>query len=124
MRGHIRERSPGRWAVVVPLGRDANGKRKQKWHSVRGKKKDAQRELTRLLREIDTGGYVEPTKITLGEYLTRWLDDYARPNVAPTTFERYQEIVDCHLTPKLGHIPLSKLQPLDIQSYYSEALVS
>ena len=37
---------------------------------------------------------------------------------------RYEEIVRCHLSPRLGHIPLSKLQPLHIQSYYSEALLS
>jgi integrase len=124
MKGHVRERSPGHWAVVVELGRDEKGKRRQKWHSVPGKKRDAERELSRLLHEMNTGAYVEPSRMSVGDYLKRWLEDYARTNVAPKTYERYEEIVMKHLSPTLGHIQLSKLQPLQIQSYYSEALVS
>ena len=45
MRGHIRPRGPQSWAVVLDVGRDGGGKRRQKWHTVRGTKKDAQREL-------------------------------------------------------------------------------
>src|SRR5262249_18739455 len=42
MRGHIRERSPCRWAIVID-GRDpATGKRKRRWHSFRGTKREAQ----------------------------------------------------------------------------------
>lgn len=73
---------------------------------------------------MNTGAYVEPSRITLGDYLGRWLEDYARPNVAAKTFERYSEIVRLHLIPSLGHHVLSKLQPLHIQRYYSEALAS
>jgi integrase len=122
MRGHIRQRSPKSWASVLDLGPDATGKRRQKWHTVRGGKKDAQRELARLLHEINTGAYVEPSRMTLSDYLDRWLDDYARPNVSAKTFERYEEIARLHLKPALGHHPLSKLQPLHIARYYSEAL--
>ena len=124
MKGHIRQRGPQSWAVVLDLGRDASGKRRQKWHTVRGTKKDAQRELARLLHELNTGAYVEPSRMTLSDYLDRWLEDYARPNVSGKTFERYEEIVRLHLKPALGHHTLSKLQPLHIALYYSEALAS
>jgi integrase len=56
--------------------------------------------------------------------LEKWLERYAKPNVAPKTFERYAEIVNAHLTPALGDIVLGKLQPLHIQEYYSQALES
>ena len=59
MKGHIRKRGRSSWAVVLDLGRDADGKRRQKWHSVRGTRKDAQRELARLLNQINTGAYIE-----------------------------------------------------------------
>ena len=124
MKGHIRQRGSKSWAIVLDLGRDADGKRRQKWHTVKGSKKDAQRELARLLHEINTGAYVEPTRMTVSDYLDRWLEDYARSNVSPKTFERYEEIVRLHLKPSLGHHVLSKLQPLHIARYYSEALVS
>lgn len=122
MRGHIRQRGEGSWTIVLDLGRDADGKRRQKWQSVRGTKRNAQRELNNLLHSLQTGSYVEPTKLTVGQYLRRWLDDYAKTNVAPKTYERYDEIARLHLIPALGHHVLTKLQPLHIQSMYSAAL--
>lgn len=41
MKGHIRERSPGRWAIVIDV-HDAAGKRKRRWHSFKGTKRQAQ----------------------------------------------------------------------------------
>lgn len=122
MRGHIHQRSAGTWTIVLDIGRDANGKRHQKSQTVRGTKRDAQRELTSLLNALQTGAYVEPTKLTVGEYLRRWLDDYAKTTVSPKTYERYDEIARLHLIPGLGHHVLTKLQPLHIQSMYSAML--
>ena len=77
MRGHIKQRAKGSWSIVIDLGRDALGKRKQKWSTVRGTKKEAQAELTRLLNELNTGEYVEPSRMLVSEYLKQWLKDYA-----------------------------------------------
>lgn len=62
MKGHITQRAKGTWSIIVELGRDANGKRKQKWITVKGTKKKAQSELNSLLVSLDQGTYVEPTK--------------------------------------------------------------
>ena len=123
MKGHIRKRGQRSWAIVLDLGRDANGKRRQKWHSVKGTKRDAERELARLLNDLNTGGYVEPTRMLVRDYLEKWLE-VARTKVAPKTYERYEEIVRLHLAPALGHHQLAKLHSLHIESYYAEALVS
>jgi integrase len=122
MKGHIRQRGKRSWAVVLDVGRDANGKRRQKWHPVKGTKKDAQREMARLLHTIYTGAYVEPSRMTLREYLELWLKDYAATHVSAKTSERYDEIVRIHVIPSLGHHALAKLHPLHIQACYSEAL--
>lgn len=123
MRGHLRKRGKNSWAIVLELGRDANRRRRQKWHSVRGKREDAERELGRLLNEVGTGSYVEPAKMTVQEYLERWLSDYARPKVAPKTLERYEEMIKSHINPSIGHHKLPKLRPLYVQSFYSDALL-
>ena len=47
MRGHIRKRGKRSWSIVIDIGRDANGRRRQKWHPVAGTKRDAEKELTR-----------------------------------------------------------------------------
>jgi integrase len=124
MRGHIRQRGKASWSIVLDLGRDATGKRIQKWHSVKGTKKDAERELPKLLNSVHNGTYVEPVRMTVAEYLDRWLKDYAHTNVAAKTYDRYEQIVRVHLKPDLGNYNLSKLQPLHIQSSYSKALES
>ena len=124
MRGHIVQRAPGSWSIVLNLGQDENGKYKQKWVTVKGTKKEAQRELSRLLRELDTGTYVEPAKLTVGQFLDRWLSDCARLTVSGKTYERYAQIVGTNINPALGHLQLGKLQPLHVQGFYAEALTA
>ena len=123
MKGHIRKRSKSSWTIWVDLGRDPETeKRKQKLLTVRGTKKDAERELRAVLTRIEGGVYVKPTKLTVGEYLKQWLQDYAKVNTGPRTYEGYAGIVHAHLIPALGSIPLVALQPQHIQTYYSKAL--
>jgi integrase len=122
MKGHIRRRGKSSWAVVIFLGRDPSGKQHRKWHAVRGNRKDAQRELARLLNEMSTGAYVEPARMSVGEYLDRWLADYAKAKVAAKTYERYVEMVEGHIKPALGSYLLPKLAPLHVQGFYTRAL--
>jgi integrase len=65
---------------------------------------------------------VEPSRVTVAEYLRKWIEDYARPNVAGKTFERYKQIVENDLVPVIGSISLHKLQPLQIQNFYAGQL--
>jgi integrase len=123
MRGHIRKRGERSWAVVVELDRDASGKRRQQWHTVRGTKDDAETKLTALLSDLDRDLYVAPTKLTVGDYLDRWLE-IKRPELGGKTFERYNGIVKLHLIPAFGRMLLSKLRPLTLREYYSHALQS
>jgi hypothetical protein len=69
MKGHIRERSPGRWAIVLDVQDAATGKRKRKWHSFQGTKRQAQIESARLISELKGGGYLESSKITFAQFL-------------------------------------------------------
>jgi integrase len=120
MRGHITKRGKNSYSIVLSLGIDpATGKRKQQWVSVKGTKKDAEKRLSELLSQLDTGAFVKPGKITLGEYLERWLKDI-RPNLAPSTFQTYQFFVNRHIRPALGQIPLTQLRPEHIQHLYSD----
>ena len=124
MRGHLKKRSKDSWSIVIDLGKDASGKRKQKWHTVKGTKKEAEAELSRLLNEVNMGRYIEPTRMLVAQYLEIWLKDYAEPNVSPKTHERYSQIIHQNINPKLGQHPLSKLKPLHIQAFYSECLLN
>ena len=123
MTGHILKRSKGSWTVVVPLDRDpVTGKRRQLWRTVVGSKKDAQRLLTDLLHQRDTGIDAPPGRMTVGDFLKFWLDRYAAVNVEPATLLQYRWAVRQHLTPALGGVLLTKLRPAMIQSFYAEAV--
>jgi hypothetical protein len=118
MKGHIVERSPGRWAIILDLYDPATGERRRKWHSFKGTKRQAQTECSRLITQMEEGLYVEPQKLTLAQFLERWLE-HIRPNVAPKTYERYWQIATKNLGPLLGTKILSKLQPIDISQAYA-----
>ncbi len=125
MRGHIKKRSKDSWTIIVELGRDPiTGKRKRHWQSLKGSKKDAERELSKILTELDTGVYLKPAKITVGEFLEKWLEDYASTNVRPKTAQGYTNKIRCHLIPGLGKIPLTNLKPGHLQSFYRELMES
>ncbi len=124
MTGSLKKRNNNSWSIILYLGRDPNtGKKKQKWVTIHGNKKDAERELNRLLHELDTGAYVEPSRDTLAIFFGKWLD-MIRPSLGGKTHERYSEIVNRHLIPAFGTMPLAKVQPIHIQGYYSIALES
>src|SRR3954454_22411440 len=123
MKGHVRERSPGHWAIILDVRDPGTGKRKRKWHSFEGTKRAAQVECARLITEMDSGAYVEPAKTTLAAFLDRWLAHMAS-QVAPSSHERYAEIARQNVAPLLGNAVLTSLRPEQISAAYSKALVS
>jgi hypothetical protein len=55
MRGHIRERSPGHWAIVMDVRDPTTGRRKRKWHSFKGTKREAQVKKAELIAPVGAG---------------------------------------------------------------------
>jgi len=123
MRGHIVKRYKDSYSIAITLPKDpTTGKCKKKWFTVKGTKKDAEKRLAELLHQLDTGAYMEPGKTTLGEFLERWLKDYAKPNLSPRGFDRYHGIVEVHLIPEMGNITLTQLRSDHLQSHYTSML--
>jgi integrase len=117
MRGHIRERSPGHWAIVIDV-RDAAGQRKRRWHSFAGTKREAQIECARLISEQQGGGAVDPSRVTIGQFLDRFAQDWIAIHASAATAERYQYAL-AHVRQHLGDRPLQKLRPTDLAGFYA-----
>jgi integrase len=83
---------------------------------------DADKWLIDTVNSVNNNSYIEPKKQTVKEYLTKWLENYGEHNLAPSTLESYKNIINNHLIPVLGAIPLQKLLPAHLQDYYSQAL--
>src|SRR3977135_3540386 len=112
MTGHIRQRTPGSWEIRYSLGVDAaTGRRKIATATVRGGRKDAERELRRLLRAVDTGEHsADPDRMTVGQWFDKWLAA-VRAEVSPATHARYTAMVDNYLRPAWGAVRLAKFAP-------------
>jgi hypothetical protein len=84
MRGSITKRGDS-WLIRFDVGYETDpttGKQKRKQKSVtfRGSRKEADVKLTELLRSVHRNEYVEPTKMTFGEWLDEWLDVFSHDN--------------------------------------------
>src|SRR5262249_35846813 len=120
MKGHIRERSPGHWAIVIDTRNPQTGERRRKWHSFAGTKRQAQVRCAELIAELQRGTYLEPAKTTVAAFLDHWLT-YKRSQISPRALEAYQEVAR-NIVPVIGSVMLSKLQPAIIAKMYADAL--
>lgn len=118
MRGTVVKRGNG-YSVVLDLGQGPDGRRIRKWHSGYRTKKEAEAAQAELVVSRKDGGYVSPSRLTVGQFLTdRWLPSM-RGRVRPLTMEVYRINVANHLVPALGHLPLQKLEPDHLDGLYA-----
>ena len=121
MRGHITQRTKGSWSISIYLGKDLmTNKKKYKWYTVKGNKEDAEKFLIEKLNEIEKGIFIDSKNMTFAEYLYYWYEQCCVTKLSPTTYESYKRNIDKHIIPELGHIKLSSLIPLQLQSYYNK----
>ena len=112
--GEVIARGPGRWLVRWTTGQDAAGIYRAKSKTIRGTKRDAERELRKILRDRDTGEYVEPMKLTLDAYLDRWLESAAN-QVSKRTLMNIRSMLRTQVRPVLGTYHLQKLTTVAVQ---------
>jgi integrase len=126
MRGTLKQRYEGSWSLILDLGyqvdpESGKKKRRQKWITFRGTKKQAEAALNEHVRSAQRGEFVEPSKMTVGEWLTEWLKKAITPPLkSQATYDSYKRIIETRLVPKLGGIRLQALKPIDIEAYYAE----
>jgi len=120
MRGHIRRRGKS-WAVVVDVGRDDSGRRRQRWLGGFGTRKEAEAAVAEAIGKVGDGSFIEKNKVTLGAFLARWLDA-TRASVRPTTLAGYRMLVDAHITPALGLLRLQSLNAGHLNTLYGQLL--
>jgi integrase len=120
MRGHLRERSPGHWAIVIDVRDPQTGKRKRRWHSFNGTKREAEIKRAELIAAVGRGGYVEPSKTTVADFVRARVDQWeAAGDISARTAQRYRQLVENQIVPHLGTKTLQKLRPLDIEGWHT-----
>jgi integrase len=123
MRGNLTRRGKSSWRLKFDIDPDpVTGKRQTQLVTVRGKRQDAERELTRLLNAADAGTLVEPSKITVAEYLRAWLG--GAHGLSGKTAERYGQLAEQQIIPRLGHMALQALRPVHVEAWHAVLLKS
>ena len=109
------------WEARVTVGADPmTGKQRQR--SITGKtQQEVAQKLRQLTAEIDNGTYREPSKMTVGEWLDIWQEQYLN-DLKPLTKEMYATAVRIHLKPALGMKKLDALLSADIQRFYNSLI--
>jgi integrase len=115
--GAIYQREDGLWVCSLSLGYDGNGKRRRR--TVYGAtKKEVQDKLGKL-RDDAAAGIVGPAdRQRLSDYLTRWLEDTARPTIRRNTHASYEQVIRLHINAHVGGVRLPDLSPAHVQGLY------
>ena len=117
--GTIRKRKDGRWEARIIIGHKNDGSPMYK--SVFGKTQKATlKELHKLIdlyRDIDL---TEECRMTLGEWMDKWLDEYMIFAIRESTLDSYRNITKNQVKKHIGHKPLSSLTTADIQRFYNK----
>ena len=90
MRGTILKRAKASWTIIVDVGRDSDGRRNQRWITVKETRKEAERRLAEILNNVNNGLYIKPSQDTLGDFMGTWLVDHIPTRVRPTTPDGYR----------------------------------
>src|SRR2546421_5319319 len=117
--GSVFQRKDGRWVAQVRL---ENGQKKQRYFKP-DQEKEARTALRKMLNEKEQGMLPTGPNQTLKTYLEQWLEQVYKLSVIRTsTYNQYRYLINKHIVPVLGYIPLQKLTPQRIQAFYSKKL--
>lgn len=117
MAGSIEKRGKNKYRLTVSIGSGKNRKRYRRTVECKTKSQ-AEKELAKFVAEIEGDNFIEPSKLTFKSYANKWLDDYARPNLAPKTAYEYERLLELRILPFFGHMKLNKIKPIHILDFY------
>ena len=114
--GSISKRPDGTWWARITVGKTPDGKQKRK--AFYGKtRKEVQEKLTAALNDINNNTYIEPSKITVEQWMYIWLRDYKKNSVKPKTYAAYEAHIRNHIAPDLGGYKLASLRNDMVQRF-------
>ncbi len=119
MAGSLRQRGKTSWQLRVLAGRDEiTGKKTYVSKTFRGGRREAERELARLVAEVEAGSTTAAAG-TVAELCNKWFE-YACPNLSPAVSAEYRRLLDRRILPRWGSTPVRRLRTSDLDGWYSQ----
>lgn len=112
--------SDGRWVGAVNLG-DVGGKRVRR--VVYGETQaEVVDKITRIREEHRQGLPVAADVVLVGDFLSTWLENIARPRLRPNTFAGYADTIRVHIKPAIGKLKLQDLTTDHVEALFKRKL--
>ena len=115
--GMVRKREDGRWEGRIVVGHKKNGTPIFQ-HAYAHTQKELTEKLHQNIERYQDVELTEDSRMTLGEWLDRWLTDYKENTVRPGTFAGYRSCIENYIKPQLGDKQVSLVTAQDVQKLY------
>ena len=98
-------------------------------------KQDGKRKTKRFQRKADAKAYIDSIQaaaieqtasgaaqepLTIGDWMDRWLEKYAKPSIKLSTYCSYELYIRAHIKPQIGHKYMNTLTSEDLQDFFNE----
>ena len=117
--GTIRKRSDGRWEARIIVGHKNDGSPMYK-SAFAKTQKSALKELHHLIELYRDVDLTEDCRMTLGEWLDKWLDEYMIFTIREGTLDSYHTMVKNQVKPFIGGKQIASLTTADMQKFYNK----
>ena len=115
--GMVRKREDGRWEGRIVVGHKKNGAPIFQ-HAYAHTQKELTEKLHQNIERYQDVELTEDSRMTLGEWLDRWLTDYKENTVRPGTLAGYRSCIENYIKPQLGGKQVSLVTSQDVQKLY------
>jgi hypothetical protein len=94
-----------------------NGKRKTKYAKTQ---KEAREWLQTSINQLRQGLLITDDKVTVSQFLDRYMEDFARYSLKPSTFHNYEMMIRLYIKPDIGDVRLTQLRPDHLHALYAK----
>ena len=115
--GMVRKRDDGRWEGRIVVGHKANGDPIFR-HVYAKTQKTLTEKLHQSIECYQDVELTEDSRMTLSEWLDRWLAEYKDGTIRPGTLENYRNYIENYIKPQLGGKQVSLITTQDVQRMY------
>lgn len=121
IKGSVRQRKSGKFEYYFDVGKDENGKRKKVSKGGFKTEKDARVALEKALEEFENKGSVyKHTNMSMAQLLDYYMNNHVKLNCAARTIERYEQVIQKHINPALGHYYIRNIDAKLIKKFLDE----
>ena len=107
------------WSYVIRVHDPETGLSKPRWVGGFASEKAAKAARDEARVKARTGQYIDRNRITVSSYLDQWLAAHAM-EIKPKTLQDYRHLIESHVKPQIGDLPLQAIRPARITKLYGD----